>query len=284
MKYLIIIIGWTLLLSCTDNTKSKIDVVSNLTLSEVSGIEFVNNTLWAHEDSGNENKIYKIAADGSVAQAIKIEGSVNTDWEDIASDAQGNLYIGNFGNNDNKRKDLCIYKLDVNQLGKVAYTINFYYPEQKEFPPKKSEFIYDVEAFFEHNGNFYLFTKNRSKGFDGSVNVYKVPNKAGNHAAQRMGTIQTCGKYRSCAITAADISADGTKAVLLSGEKVWLITDFGDGDFASGTVQELDLGHYSQKEGICFKDNDTLLIADEKDGKTGKKLYSTTLTRLQAKE
>ena len=54
------------------------------------------------------------------------------------------------------------------------YKISFSYPEQKEFPPKKKEMFYDVESFFEHNGYFYLFTKNRSKGFDGTAFIYKI--------------------------------------------------------------------------------------------------------------
>jgi hypothetical protein len=29
-------------------------------------------------------------------------------------DKDGNLYVGDFGNNDNERKDLCIYKIDKN--------------------------------------------------------------------------------------------------------------------------------------------------------------------------
>jgi hypothetical protein len=35
----------------------------------------------------------------------------NIDWEDT-KDKNGNLYVGDFGNNDNERKDLCIYKID----------------------------------------------------------------------------------------------------------------------------------------------------------------------------
>jgi hypothetical protein len=34
--------------------------------------------------------------------------------------------------------------------------------------------------------------------------------------------------------------------------------------FLSGNVKELDLKHNFKKEAICFKDNDNLLIADEK--------------------
>ena len=268
-----------LLASCTSG-ESQIKEIATLQLKEASGLEYLNGELWTHEDSGNTNKIYNIGLDGSIKKEVTITNAKNNDWEDIAAGKQGNLYIGDFGNNHNNRKNLAIYKLDAGNLSSVAYTVSFYYPEQKEFPPKKSNLIYDVESFFEHNGNFYLFTKNRSKGFDGSVNIYMVPNKQGNHAAKLMGTIVTCDNYRKCAITSADISPDGTKVILLSGAKIWLITNFGTDNFAGGKIKEIDLHHVSQKEGICFKDNDTLYIVDEKDKKEGGKLYEAKLSKL----
>ena len=276
------------LLSCTSSAQ-QLNEIAATDLKEISGLEYLPQTksLWALEDSGNENKLYKIGNDGKSEAEIAITNTVNTDWEELTSDAEGNLYIGDFGNNDNTRKDLAIYKIDKSQLtGKSAETsskITFSYPEQIEFPPKKSARIYDCEAFFEHKGNFYLFTKNRSAKFDGSFSVYKVPNRAGDHKAVLMGSLKTCGIYKKCAVTAADISPDGTKAVLLTGDKVFVITNFGNDNFAAGDMQMLELGHASQKEGLCFKDNDTLLIADEKDKKTGGKLYEVKLSALKAK-
>jgi len=263
-------------MACT-SSESQIHEIAMLQLKEASGLELVNGELWTHEDSGNANKIYNIATNGSIKKEVTVANARNNDWEDITADKHGNLYIGDFGNNRNDRKDLAIYKLDANSLSAISYTVSFYYQEQKEFPPKKSNLIYDCESFFEHNGNFYLFTKNRSKGFDGSVNIYKVPNKKGNHAAKLLGTISTCGNYKKCAITSADISPDGTKVALLSGSKVWLITNFGNDDFANGKIKEIDLNHVSQKEGICFKDDNTLYIVDEKEKKEGGKLYEFKL-------
>jgi hypothetical protein len=276
MKNIFITSILILLIACT-SSESQIHEIATLQMKEASGLELVNGELWTHEDSENANKIYNIATNGSIKKEVTVVNARNNDWEDITADKQGNLYIGDFGNNHNDRKDLAIYKLDANNLNAISYTVSFYYPEQKEFPPKKSNLIYDCESFFEHNGSFYLFTKNRSKGFDGSVNIYKVPNKEGNHAAKLMGTIATCNNYKKCAITSADISPDGTKVALLSGGKVWLITNFGNDNFANGKIKEFDLNHASQKEGICFKDDNTLYIVDEKEKKEGGKLYEFKL-------
>lgn len=284
----VIVILFVLVTSCSGNGQ-QLTVLAETDLKELSGLEYLpqSKTLWGLEDSGNKNKLYTIGKNGKSLSELTITNLKNNDWEELTSDAEGNLYIGDFGNNDNTRKDLAIYKIDKNQLGgKTAVTsakIAFSYPEQTEFPPKKSKMMFDCEAFFEFKGDFYLFTKNRSAKFDGSFYVYKVPNRAGSHKAQYLGTLSTCNVYRKCAVTAADISPDGKKAVLLTGDKIFLITNFGAGNFTKGKMEMHELGVASQKECVCFIDNDTLLIADEKEKKIGGKLYQLKLSGLKAK-
>jgi hypothetical protein len=258
-------------------------------LKEVSGIIYAPNTdlLWTLEDSGNENKIYGLNPNGAIEKTITIDNTPNIDWEDITKDKEGNLYIGDFGNNDNTRKDLCIYKIDKKSLENKntipAYKVAFAYPEQKDFPPKKRALFYDVEGFFEFKNSFYLFTKNRSKGFDGTTLLYKIPNTAGFHQAILLGKFQTCDDYNHCAITSVTISPDESKIVILSHSKIWLFEHFQGDDFLKGTKTELNLQHYSQKEAICFKDNNTLLIADEKTKKIGGKVYEVSINKLKSK-
>lgn len=267
-----------LLVSCSGNAQ-RLTELGSTDLKELSGIEYLpqSKTLWTLEDSGNKNKIYRIGKNGKSLDAITITNVANKDWEELTSDSEGNLYIGDFGNNDNIRKDLAIYKINKDQLSaKSAVSsakIAFYYPEQTEFPPKKSKMMFDCEAFFEFKGNFYLFTKNRSAKFDGSFYVYKVPNRPGTHKAQLLGNLSTCGNFKKCAVTAADISPDGKKAVLLTGDKVFVLSGFTDGNFAKAKMQMHELGFTSQKEGVCFTDNNTLLMVDEKEKQAGGKLY-----------
>lgn len=286
-KYIIASLSASFFISCSGN--SQLTEIATTDLKEISGLEYLSKskTLWALEDSGNRNKIYRIGEDGKSKDEIVITNIANRDWEELTSDAEGNLYIGDFGNNDNDRKDLAIYKVDKASLNsktaEATSKIAFYYPDQTEFPPKKSNRIYDCEAFFEHKGNFYLFTKNRSAKFDGKFNIYRIPNNQGNHKAELLGSLSTCDVYKKCAVTAADISPDGTKAALLTGGNVFVITNFKNGNFAKGTMTRYDLGHVSQKEGLTFTDNDTLLIADEREKKTGGRLYKITLSGLEAK-
>lgn len=279
-----------LLISCVakeDHITKVFELPKNL--KEISGITYDarTNLIWTLEDSGNENKVYALDKNGQIERTITINETENIDWEDITLDTKGDLYIGDFGNNDNTRTDLCIYKLNASGLTSEqltpAYKVSFYYPEQTDFPPKKKALFYDCEAFFEFKNNFYLFTKNRSKGFDGTTFLYKIPNTPGTHKATLMGSFITCNEYTTCAITSAAISPDEKKIVLLGHSKVWLFENFVGDDFLKGTATELELNHYSQKEAICFKDASTLLIADEKAKKIGGNLYQSNITNLKTK-
>ncbi|HJS00584.1 MAG TPA: hypothetical protein VJ780_06585 [Flavobacterium sp.] len=252
-------------------------------LKEVSGMVYsqASQLTWLLEDSGNANSIYAVNNNGQLEKSITIAQTENIDWEDITKDQQENLYIGDFGNNDNERKDLAIYKIAKDSLQNESiipsYKISFTYPEQTEFPPQKTKLFYDVEAFVEYKNNFYLFTKNRSKGFDGTTLLYKVPNKAGFHQAQLLGNFKIEGDYQNAAITSATISPDGKKVVLLTHSKIWVFKNFASDNFFSAQVNKVDLQHFSQKEAVCFKDNKTLFIADEKTKKIGGKVYQLDL-------
>lgn len=248
-------------------------------LKEVSGIAFSpdKKVIWTIEDAGNKNKIYGLDASGKMIADVEVENGENNDWEDIISDKSGNIYIGDFGNNDNLRQDLAILKVDLKNpqqtTTKVIQTTKFHYADQTEFPPSKSNLLYDCEGFVEMNGNFYLFTKNRSKGFDGSFLVYKVPNKEGDFEAQLVGKLKLDGKYNAAAITSASINSVGNEIALLSHQNVFLLSGFTADDFNNSTVKKVSLEHNSQKEGLVFKDDKTLWMVDEKDKTIGGKVY-----------
>ena len=285
----LLIVTLVLLFSCENkNETTALKQIANLPkdLKEISGIAFYNNLIYTLEDSGNPNNIVVIDTLGNTKKTISVTNIENIDWEDLTFDNKGNLYIGDFGNNDNVRKDLAIHKINQTELQndevETAYKITFDYPEQKEFPPKKKELLFDVEGFFEYHNHFYLFTKNRSKGFDGTSYIYKIPNKAGHHHAQLIKTITTCSDYHNCAITSATISPDGSKFGLLSHSKIWLFENYTNDDITTGKMTELDLKHYSQKEAICFKNNNDLFLADEKVKKTGGNLFQVNLQSLKS--
>ncbi|SMC86967.1 hypothetical protein [Chryseobacterium sp. YR221] len=285
LRFLILPIS--LLLSCnpkaqnqsTNDDKLKVQYTLPKKLKEVSGITLSQDkkTAWVIEDSGNKNAVYGLNDKGELMARIPVENAENTDWEDIISDTQGNIYIGDFGNNDNNRQDLAILKTDLKDITqtttKVIQTTKFHYEGQTEFPPKKSNLLYDCEAFVEMDGNFYLFTKNRSKGFDGTFLVFKVPNKEGDFEAKLIGRLKLDGGYNDAAITSATINSTKDKIVLLTHKNIHVLTGFAAEDFSPAKVQKIPLDHNSQKEAIVFLNDKTLIIADERAKTEGGNVY-----------
>ncbi|MFM1946494.1 MAG: hypothetical protein RL207_777 [Bacteroidota bacterium] len=147
-------------------------------LSEISGLEKWNDsTLIAINDGGNEPILFLLNLSGQITRKINITNATNIDWEAIAMD-ENYLYIGDFGNNLNERKDLCIYRVnrsDIAILNEVtAEKMSISYREQKEFPPNNHDRYFDAEAMTYFEGQLWIFTKNSTKPFDGLSFIYMV--------------------------------------------------------------------------------------------------------------
>ena len=257
----------------------QLDLIADLphVLKEVSGIQTVKNSdlIWMQNDGGNSNRIYGLTSKGKLKKEI-IVNAKNHDWEDLTTDDKGNLYIGDFGNNHNARKNLVILRINHKDLSDTKNVdierIQFYYPNQHKFPPKKKQLYFDTESFFFYNDNIYLFTRSRVKGDYGKTSLYKIPAINGNHAAAFISEFTSCNDLK-CSITSAAMSNDKKRVVLLSGNALLLFTNFEDDDFFSGKVTQIPLNHTSQKEGVCFKNNNTLYITDEFSHGNGGNLY-----------
>jgi len=94
--------------------------------------------------------------------------------------------------------------------------------------------------------------------------------------AQYISSFNTCNDF-GCWITSADISNDGKLIVLLTPKSVFLFSNFSSDNFFKGVVKQYDFEYESQKEGVCFKDNRTLYITDEKASGEGGYLYEFDL-------
>ncbi|MDP8202618.1 MAG: hypothetical protein P9M11_10835 [Candidatus Tenebribacter burtonii] len=221
---------------------------------------------WTLNDSGCNNRIFPFNSKGELYRAewykekdggIFIGNVINIDWEEMAIDNDGNLYICDTGNNFNTRKDLAIHVIKdpfPYATGNTTsfQTINFYYPEQKEFPAVPNN--YDCEAVFWANDNLYLLTKHRANEqthlyrFD-SLDQLKI------NPVTRIGTFEIGGM-----VTAADASIDGTKLAVLTYDNIWVF-EADDGDYFNGKISWLPITA-NQCEAVCF-DGDDLIITNE---------------------
>ena len=263
-------------LSITQSLPSGLKEISGITIARDSSI------VWAINDSGNEAVVYGYhPGSNSIKKTISITNGFNKDWEDLTTDGENTLYIGDFGNNRNYRKDLLIYTVTIPDSLPISKTdalkTTFVLEDQEKFPPKKKHRNFDIEAFVYSEGFFYLFTRNRSSKFDGTTKMYRLPAKPGQYTAKLIDSFKTCKDYDDCQVTGASLDRVNGKLALLSYNKVWIFSEYEKDDFFSATIEEIKLNHTSQKESITFKNSNTLYIADERTGLKGGNLYTLSL-------
>ena len=236
-------------------------------LEEISAIEYdrKRNVFWVIQDSGNSNDLIALNHKGKVSTLVTIENTENKDWEDLTQDSEGNLYIGDFGNNNKSRNHYKIFKVHNNDLNHKTATADVI-----EFKLPKNTKEKDFEGFFIYLNNFYLFSKS-----DKRCNLYTIPCTVGHHKAQKISSYEFKGSHNK--VTAACISRDGKTVALLNSDKLWILKDFKGEDFFSGTAKVLYFNHKSQKEGLDFYNKNEVLISDERQGTTGGNIYSFKL-------
>jgi len=223
--------------------------------NESSGIAKAGNgSFWTHNDSGGKPELYEIDSTGKLLSIKVIPNSENTDWEDLTQDENGNVYVGDFGNNSNARRSLAVYK--VPSAGSEIEKITFNYADQKEFPPSKNNYNFDCEAFFHHRENLYLFSKNLSPT-NHFVRLYELSAQKGNYSIAPIDSIEI-----KTQVTSADISPDGKTFALLTYGKILI---FGIDNGIINFKKPLGCFRFVRKqaEALIFVNNTDMIVTNE---------------------
>ncbi len=222
--------GAVLTLLAHSNLQRKITPIAHLDskmIDEMSGIaksRRYNDTYWVHNDSGDSARIFAIHKNGKLIQphvpkyeGIKLEGSSNFDWEDIAIEGD-TIYVSDCGDNLNFRKDLCVYMFkepnpETTTSVKDVKKIRVAYPDKTD----TSDWHYDCESLGVYKGTLYFITKwraGRSKfpALGASIYCLKNPSFDKVNVLKKLDTLEDVGGW----VTACDISADGKQIAMLT--------------------------------------------------------------------
>lgn len=252
-------------------------------MDETSGIEKTGpNTFWSHNDSGGQPELYRFDSSGTLQQTIDVTNAVNIDWEELAQGQNGEIYIGDFGNNNNNRSQsggnpLTIYIVADPDLvvgnNTTAGVLVFEY-EDRDFNAPSSNHNFDMEAFFWFDDSLHLFTKNRTSPTNGWIKHYVLPAQPGTYQAMLVDSFNNAGRR----ITAADISPDYRTVALLAQDRIYLFSCFEGSRFlSSANVTAITIPN-TQKEAIVFSDNHRVYITDEyTSSSVGQRLYRADL-------
>ncbi len=160
--------------------------------------------LWAHNDSGDRARIFALRSDGSLIASLDVPGAEATDWEEIAVGPDGDLLLGDTGDNKSVRKAIDIYRVPEPRLADgpsttaAATRLRLTYPDG----------AHDAETLLADPGTGEIVIV--TKRLDGRSGVYA--GKAPARDAPGEAVLRHTGDLRlglAGLATAGDVSADG---------------------------------------------------------------------------
>ena len=173
--------------------------------------------LWTHNDSGGLPQLLAIGLDGRLRGKLGVIGATNVDWEDIAA-ARGSLYVGDIGDNLERRSEIGLYRVPEHSLSGWAQSrrITLRYPDG----------AHDAEALLVDPSGRQLAVV--TKSLSGSATVYAGP--------VADGTLRRVARVRlgnALQVTAGDVSGDGRTVVLRTYDRAFVWSRRRDESLAS---------------------------------------------------
>ncbi len=212
---------------------------------------------WTHGDSGNDPKLIAIDVEGRVLAEVMVSKAPNTDWEDICIDDQGNLYVGDIGNNHAMFPARYVYKIpepDPHNPPTEAITASkrwrFKYLDKERF---------DCEALFWDGQSLYVMAN-------------LIPTKAVVYRLTEFRDgqmrLDQVADPRLAFPTGADVSSDG-KHLVVSSYSAINVLEFERGDDSLITLSNKRTVRYPLKKGaiesVCFFGNDVIAMSEKGD-------------------
>lgn len=215
---------------------------------------------WTHGDSGTPPALYAVTRAGELLAEFPVAAR-NEDWEDVAADEDGQLYIGEIGNNGGKKKELAVYRVDEPDPkaageGRARERLRVTATWRLRFPGQP----FDCESLFIRGGYGYVI----SKVFPGlQAGLYRFA-LTGDPAGPVVLEYVTAVPARS-PVTAADLSPDGRRLAVLTVTGVYLFDvegDWGEDKAVTlkptGYLRHLNLG----AEAVCFVPDGLLAMTE----------------------
>jgi hypothetical protein len=211
--------------------------------------------IWTHNDKGNSPSLYAIDKNGKLL-AEYLVAAVNDDWEDIALDDQGRIYIGKIGNNKAKKDRIEVLRLaEPNPANRGAEpdTLDVERTYLLSFPEQP----FDCEAMFIHQGHGYVISKQFNNAPAG---LYRFPLERGhNLQLEKVADLPIRGP-----VTSADLSANGRLLAILTYGTLYTFQIDGDINRLATAKPQPTPAPAGKTEGICFTPDGLLMTAESR--------------------
>ncbi|MGA2496591.1 MAG: hypothetical protein ABSH20_02550 [Tepidisphaeraceae bacterium] len=211
---------------------------------------------WTHNDHGNRPAIFAIQRNGDCVNRFLIDAP-NNDWEDIALDERGRLYIGDIGDNEHTRPLLYVYRLP--EPDPRAPSTKVPLPIERRWQLRCPSDPLNCEALFIWQGYGYLISKLNKQHPAG---LYRFPLDAPDEplTLEHLGHLSIRDQ-----VTAADIRNDGKLLAVLTYAGLYVYRIDGDVDHAR-KLQPMFIPIRGHKiEGCCFTTGGVFITSETRE-------------------
>jgi hypothetical protein len=237
---------------------TRIGALEHYALKESSGLAAspkYPGVFWSHNDTVEPPFLFALNRDGKHLGAYEVQDARLIDWEAIAFDEAGHLYLADTGSDGLVRTHSAIHRVaepDISRSWGAAHVDRTWFVR---FPGERE----DCESMFIHQGFAYLISKFATNGV---VNLYRF-NLGTESGPSSFVLLEKVGSIAvSDNLSDAALSADHSRLGLLTTDGVVVL--FIDGDPTTAPTAPRQTTRYENPfmEGVTFAE-DGLLVTTE---------------------
>ena len=208
--------------------------------------------LWTHNDSNNAPQLFAIRRNGELIRAYSVAGAENHDWEDIAADSEGNLFVlDNTSRLDPDQRSFVYIFSEPDPLVDKSLKLS------RKIPVRFPDGSFDCETLMVWKNSLYLVTK----PWDGKLpRVYRLDDLDVGGTASYVGTVPV-----QAMITGGDISADGTRIALSSYRALLIFQGFGPPEVLFRSEPVMCPLNARQVEAIAWSGEDLIMTNEQRE-------------------
>lgn len=213
---------------------------------------------WTHNDGGGRRQvIYAITRTGKPLGEFRVTGALLEDWEDIAADDKGHLFLGDIGNNDAHRQLLVVHQVDEPDLDKRASgLVSVTHSWTLRFP----QTAFDCESLVVWQNHGYVISKVFSNERAGLYR-FSLTNAPATQTLELLGDIKI-----DSPVTGADISQNGKLLGIVAKNGAYVFRIKGEMERAThGKPDEFTRFRHEHIEACTFVPEGLLATAESRE-------------------
>jgi len=236
----------------------QIAVIANPAITESSGLAASHQypgVFWTHNDGRRKPVLYAISREGKSIAEFPVTGARMDDWEDIAADAEGHLYLADIGNNDSKPRELGVFKIEEPDPNSTSGKIKV----KQRWILRYPEDPFDAESLFVWKQWGYVISK-LTQNQPAALYRFSLAAQSKPVVLEKIARLPIASP-----VTGASISSDGQKLAVIAKSGAWVFDIDGDPESIATSKMWHTRLHGFQIEGCTFTKEGLLVSAESRE-------------------